>query len=179
MSTKEARFYSVQELLRRATEVRAHLFGEARAPLLPGKRDDSIHCIVLYYREGTPGQEIVYPPHFIVRVDAATGDVVESRAVVPRDLGVSQEPRAPTKGFGLDPDMTGSEYRASKDRFMEISSPVWEIYATGVTTLHGQDADLVREYDTIYRRIAKAPLIPYYEAVAPDFFEWLGTVLAQ
>ncbi len=78
---------------------------------------------------------------------------------------------APIEGFGLDPNMTSDEFWNLTDRFFEISPLVWKMYKNESTL---KKMDIIKEYHAIFRRIAKAPLIPYYEAVAPDLFDWLS-----
>lgn len=177
--SRARRFRTAEEIIGQANEHHEGMSGEAEALPLPIKQGSDVHGILLYYKEGmVPGEEIVYPPHFMVTIDASTGDIIESKSCVPSDFGVPQEPGVPTEGFGLDTDMSVDEFWDSMDRFMEISSAVWEIYATGAATLDPRNADIVREYNSIYKRIAKEPLIPYYEATAPDFFKWLSQVAA-
>jgi hypothetical protein len=150
--------------------------GVAETLPLPRRVDDSMRVIVMHYREGLKPRESVYPPHSIATIDAATGEIVEARNCLPADLGVAQQPGEPTVGFGLDPEMTGDDFWELTDRFLDISPQVWEIYARGSTQLPSEDLDLVLYYRFLYSRIAKAPLIPYYEAVAADFFEWMDEV---
>jgi len=69
--------------------------------------------------------------------------------------------------------MTSDEFWYLVDRFYAISPAVWQMYKTGSV----QNRDILKEYHAIFRRIAKAPLIPYYEAVAPDLFDWLSKKL--
>jgi hypothetical protein len=114
----------------------------------------------------------------MVTVDANSGETVESKACIPRDFDIDQDPADPTEGFGLDASMTPADYRSLKGRFLEISSIVWQIFAIGSTSLDSRNVELVREYRSIFRRITKTPLTPYYEAVASDFIPWLDEVLS-
>ena len=171
------RFKPASEIIGLAARHHGIVGGEAHSLPLPVRKGPALHGVVFFYGEGTrPGEEIIYPPHHVVTIDAESGAIVESRDCIPADFGVSQDPDARTEGFGLDPDLTPDEFWDSFDRFLEISSAVWEIYATGAMSLDPRNVELVREYDSILRRITKEPLRPYCEAIAPDFYEWLGRV---
>lgn len=169
-------FCTGEKIIGRANERHEVMAGEAAALPLPQKMGDSVYVVILYYREGVrPGEEVIYPPHFIVTVDASTGDIIKSTTCVPADFGVPRKPGSRTVGFGLDPEMSADVFWDLTDRFMDISSRVWEIYSTKITRLDSRNAKVIREYDSIYRRIAKKPLVPYYRAIAADFFRWLST----
>ena len=180
--TSEARYISAHEAVGAANGAYDMCTGEAAALPLPRRSEPTraLHVVVLFYEEGmAPGEETVFPPHHVVTVDPATGDVVESRPCSPSDFGVAQAPGAPTQGFGLDPDLTADEFWELKDRFMDLSPAVWELFASEATSLDPADTGVVRRYDACFRRIAKAPLMPYYEAIAGDFLEWMSEVLGE
>ncbi len=152
--------------------------GVAMTLPIPTKIGQKVHITVFFYKEGMrPGEEIVYPPHHKITIGAATGNVIENTPVTPKDLGVPKALDAATEGYGLDPAMTSDEFWNLVDRFFEISPIVWEIYKTGLTRPSNQELKVIREYNSIFRRIAKAPLLPYYKAVASNFLEWLSKVL--
>jgi hypothetical protein len=173
-------FKSAEEILYIAQKSYGIHAGVAESLALPTKIGQKVHIVVLYYREGMrPGEEIIYPPHHKITIDAATGKVVENRPVTPRDLGVSKDPGAATEGFGLDPAMTADAFWDFYDRFINISPAVWEIFKTGETQLSDQDLEVIKEYNAIFLCIAKTPFLPYYKAVASDFFDWLSRALSR
>lgn len=174
--TSQQRFRSAQDVLAAASEAFQPRSGVAAALPLPRNRGGQV--VVLFYREGMrPGEETVYPPHHQVIVDAATGEVVESRPCTPAELGVAKAPGEPTAGFGLDPSMPVAEFWERVARFRDLSAAVWELYADGALSLDPASRALVDDYSTCLRRVAKAPLLPYYEAVAGDFLDWVEAVL--
>jgi hypothetical protein len=174
--TSQQRFRSARDVLAAASEAHQPRSGEAEA--LPLPRSRGVDVVVLYYREGMrPGEETVYPPHHQVTVDAATCEVVESRPCTPAELGVAKATGEPTAGFGLDPSMPAAEFWERMARFRDLSAAVWELYADGVAQLDPSGRALVADYAACLRRVTKAPLTPYYEAVAGDFLEWLERVL--
>jgi hypothetical protein len=148
--------------------------GTAFAFPVATKRTSKLEIIVLFYREPTRiGVEEVYPPHHIVAVDPTNGKVLRNEPCTPKMFGLDQAAGVPVKGFGLDPGMSAEVFWKKHDRLMEISSGVWQAYASGASHLSQQSTQLVREYYGIFNMIAKKPLMPYYRAAAPDFFKWL------
>ncbi len=148
--------------------------GEAQMLPLPTKKGETVAVVILYYNEPfQQGKEIVYPPHHKITINAETGAVIENKAVTPSDFGMSQAEPEPVEGFGLDPNLTSDEFWYLVDRFYAISPAVWQMYKTGSVP----NRDILKQYHAIFRRIAKAPLIHYYEAVAPDLFDWLSRKL--
>jgi len=59
---------------------------------------------------------------------------------------------------------------------LELSPTVWEAFAIGRIALDPATDAVVKEYYGLFKEIAKKPLIPYYKAVATDFFSWLDKV---
>jgi hypothetical protein len=172
-------FMSAEAICASAEESHEAGVGAAIALPLPSGSGQEIEITLLYYQEALdPTRELLLPPHFLVTVDPRAGKVLQGRACVPLDFGVEDEPEEPIEGFGLDPEMSAEVFWILRDRFYELSSPVWALYASGSTRLTLDEVAMIREYHSIFHNIAKAPLIPYYEAVAADFFEWMGEVLS-
>lgn len=178
--SKSRRFKSTEEIVGISLKAADPCDGEAAALPIPIKRGESLNIVHLFYKEGTaPGEETVYPPHFRSTIDAETGDIVEAGPCEPLDFNVNQPTNVPTEGFGLDPGLTGEEYQIRKRRFMRLSPDIWELYSAGATTLADEQRALVADFNYCFRTIAKAPLMPYYEAIGSDFFTWLARALER
>ncbi len=174
------RLKSAEEILYIAQKGYGIRSGDAMTLPMPTKVGQQVYIIILYYREGMrPGQEIIYPPHHKVLINAASGKVIENSPIRPGDLGVPMAPGTATKGFGLDPKMTPDEFWNLFDRFYFISPTVWEIYQKGNNQLSAQDLKILQEYNSIFYRIGKKPSLPYYTAIASDFLNWLAEVSAN
>ena len=151
--------------------------GMAIALPIATKKKSKLQIIVLLYTESTKrGDETIYPPHHIVAIDPTNGKVLRNEPCTPQMFGLNQAVGIPVVGFGLDPGLSAEVFWKKQYRFMEISSEVWKAYASGTPHLPQESAQLVREYAAIFNMIAKKPLLPYYQAVAPDFFKWLDGV---
>lgn len=176
---KATKYLSVHEIFEKAAMTYAiHAGGEAQMLPLPIKRDGTVQIVILYYNEPLyPGKEIIYPPHRMMTINPETGEVLGNRKVTPADFGFPKTAMGPMEGYGLDAHMTSDEFWHYIDQFHVISPLVWELYSAESRQVSDEDKDLLMEYEEIFRRVAKTPLIPYYKAVAPDLFEWLSKTL--
>jgi hypothetical protein len=141
------------------------------------REQNHLNMIILYYKESTiPNEQTMYPPHYFIAIDIVTGKVLRFEPCAPKDFGMDKSANVPEQGFGLDPQMTGDEFWDKTDKFLDLSSAVWEVFDSGCNSLGSREVAVVKEYYGIFKRIAKKPLLPYYHAVAQDFFDWLEKV---
>ena len=144
--------------------------GEALTLPVPLRSGDAIHLTVLRY--GQPVSrvlELVVPPSFRVLLDAETGGVLDAGPCEPRDFGVLEHaPGRRIEGFGLG-DVSGEEFWRALRRLETISPSVWEAFRDRLSPPSAE----AREYLHLFLRTTYAPLLPYYRAVAPEFFRWL------
>ena len=173
----EMKIWSARELLEIAGATSSQVLPDETARSLPlaTRSGSSVTVVILYYKESViPREEIVYPPHRIMVLDAVSGEILRFERCSPRDLGVNKPAGVPEEGFGLDPEMSADEFWEKVDRFLDLSQIVWEVFALGTTTVDWKTAIVLREYYSLFRQIAKKPLMPYYQAVAKDFLDWLS-----
>ncbi len=151
-------------------------------PIAARKKSKSqdLHVVILYHGvDMAPRAERITPPYYAVTVNAVTAEVVDSGPVAPADFGVDQTPHVVIEGFGLDPSMTPERRLASRERLRDISHVEWELYDRKVKNLSDDQLELVRAYDEHFRRIAIAPLLPYYQAIGGDFLLWVLRLAAR
>jgi hypothetical protein len=144
---------------------------------IPKKSKSALVIQVLFYREGgPPGNRKVSLPHYAMYLDPVTGKVLRFWAIRPQEMGIS-EPLQAVPGAGIDPpNMTGMEFFHLRERLLDISAEVWEAYASGKTDFDESKGALIREYRSIFLRITKKEVAPFYVMSSPDFFEWLRVV---
>jgi hypothetical protein len=53
---------------------------------------------------------------------------------------------------------------------------VCEIYSRGEKILKRSTLATIQEYKLFFDEVTPNPLIPFYKAVSPEFFEWLDRV---
>ncbi len=173
----EMKIRPARELLEiaRATSSQVLPFQTARSLPLATRSGSTVKVVILYYKESViPKKEIVYPPHHIMVLDSVSGEIVRFESCSPKDLGVNKPAGVPEEGYGLDPEMSADDFWEKVDRFLDLSRTVWEVFALGTTTVDWKTAIVLREYYSLFRQIAKKPLMPYYQAVAKDFLDWLN-----
>jgi hypothetical protein len=168
---------SVQELLTIAGRTSSRTLPVETATTLPlaTMSEGELRVVILYYKESfLPGRDKkIYPPHHIMILDPLAGAVIRFGECKPKDFGLDRKPDEPEMGYGLDPKISGDEFQAKKRRVLEISPAVWEAFASGGVPVDTKTRAIVKEYYEIFEQIAKKPLVPYYRAVAQDFFRWL------
>lgn len=143
---------------------------------VPLKKAGGLEALVVYYTETGPRtNRTVHPPHYAMRLDAATGKVLHFGATTPERLGIPQ-PLVPVPGAHIDPKMTGLEYADARDRLLDISRDVWTAFEAGSTSPDAQTTALAREYLDLFLKITKPEVAPFYTGAAPEFFAWLRAV---
>jgi hypothetical protein len=157
----------------------ASLYAAARGRLKNGgpalslplpRRRAAVEVVFMVYAEAVrQGAEELVPPRALLVFDPRTGALIAEQPCRPRDFGVDAEPDARSVGFGLE--LRGAEYRAGRDRLLAIATGVWESFA-GAAPLDSAAVARVREHDEIFARIAKKPLLPYYESLGAEYFLW-------
>ena len=168
------------EIIKAATNLSCCCTGQTESlPVPTNKNEDkeTLQIIVLHHTTGKFSEERIAPPDLAVTVDAVTAEVVEARSCTPQDFGVDQKPEFVIEGFDLDENLTGQQFLAMKERLLEISSEVWEMYDKGLTNLTVEQGDVLREYDELFRQISIAPLRPYYQSIGGDFFQWIESLV--
>jgi hypothetical protein len=110
-------------------------------------------------------------PHLLAILDAASGEVKERRDVVPRDLGISEEPGKFAGLHVLAKGMTADEYVDRRKRLFEL----YDVLAGAFIRAEERSryARQALEFRTLFFQLSEAPLAPYYRAVGRDFFGWI------
>lgn len=140
---------------------------------VPVKSGRELGVAIFFFGTSAAGGKFrIYPPHHLMELGAASGEVRNFGARTPAQFGVNDAPEQPIAVSDIRPG-TGSEYQMKRVRFLEISPRVWALYGAGSKKLSAEDVTLVREYAALFDAIAKEPLIPYYKAVGKEFFAWL------
>lgn len=140
---------------------------------VPQKLGGELSVAIFFFGTSAAGGKFrIYPPHHLMQLDPRSGEVRHFEARTPDQFGVNDAPGQPIAVSEIRPG-TGGEYQLKRTRFLEISPSVWELYSAGSKKIAAHEVALVREYIALFNDVAKASLIPYYKAVAADFFTWL------
>jgi hypothetical protein len=167
-------FQSAEQFRRAAAATAASVLPDEDAETLPVpvKVDGGVAVLIMYYREsGPPDHRTVAPPHHAMHLDGGTGKVLRFWSTDPDELGIAQ-PTAPVPGVDYDRKMIAGEFVTKRKRLLEISSDVWNAWASG----NGVDAaakELAAEYWALFSVITKKEVAPFYVQASPDFFQWV------
>lgn len=134
------------------------------------RKDSKLQYITFVYFLSLPGEpEQVSPPHRLIVLDPTNGAVLRDLPCTPKSLGVNKPADVWEESHV---SMTWDDLA----RFKELSPLIWEAFDSGGTKFNVPTTTLIQEYYTLFKKIVAAPLLPYYHAVAPDFFKWLEAV---
>ncbi len=149
---------------------------------IPVKFPPAIRTISFLYRASfdilMPGHRkariVVYPPHKILVQDPYTGKVTRFADCSPRDFGIDHPLQTPLLKSVINFAPDGEDlFTRHKQLFMKLSPKVWEIYSLAEMTYPDRWVKMIREYKLLLEEVIPKPLIPFYRAASPDFFEWL------
>lgn len=120
------------------------------------------------------GLFLIAPAHR-VDLDAATGEVLESSAVSPADLGVGDEVGMVLGRFGLPKDVSSEDFLKAKEKLLDAYDRLLGPWFAGDAPQEASQA--VRAAAAELRRafavVGEPPLAPYYAAVGKGFFSWV------
>lgn len=143
---------------------------------VPKKTESGMVIVVLYYYETGPmNHRTVHMPERAMLMNPVSGEVLRFDAIRPADVGI-REPLTPVPGAGITPGMTGDEYFAFRQRFLDISAQVWEAYDSGKTEFNATTKAILREYESLFLCITKKEIAPFYVMTSPQFFKWLKNI---
>lgn len=172
-------FVPARELQRIAGATSGAVLPDEDAETLPVSHKDAKYglvILILYYREsGPPRQRVVTPPHHAMYLDPTSGKVLRFWACGPDELGIPIPP-PPVPGAGIPSGMAHEEFISKRDRFLDVSPAVWEAFASGTAQFPPETKSLIVEYRSLFLRITKAEVAPFYVGAASDFFRWIDDV---
>lgn len=110
-------------------------------------------------------------PDLLAILDAASGEVTERRSVVPRDLGVPEEPGKTAGLHVLAKGLTADEYTSRRKRLFELYDELAAAFLRDEEpSRYSREGT---EFRTLFFQLSEAPLAAYYRAVGRDFFGWV------
>jgi hypothetical protein len=178
LMTKNTEFKSAHDLrkVQAATSV-GRLPREIAYTLpVPKKIESEMVILVLFYYETGPmNHRTVHLPERVMYLNPVTGEVQKFCAIRSEEVGI-KEPLTTVLGAGVDPMMTGDEFYDLRQRFLDISAEVWAAFASGKTEFETPKQAIIKEYESLFLRITKKEVAPFYVMSSPHFFKWLRTV---
>lgn len=145
---------------------------------LPLKSNGRDYFQILYYREaGPPGKRIVHAPHYCMRLDAYTAEVVRFWNCTPDEIGIGHAP--PFDPPGIREGMTAEEFVEKDEQLASLSPHVARLFFDESTDLDLRSIATVKEYFELLLEINSKDQATFMINASPDFFSWLISVKAK
>jgi hypothetical protein len=112
----------------------------------------------------------LWPPTYVALMNALTGRFEELRTI---KVGDYRQRHAPDKPFGTLPDRGGPECLNRKINWYKAYDMILPCFAAGNYGLTPEQQAAARDFSRLWPELVEAPLLPYYEAAASEFFDWL------
>jgi hypothetical protein len=127
---------------------------------------------ILYYREtGSPGQRIIHNPHYCMRLDPYTAQVVRFWPCEPHEIGGDEVPVVVPPG--MPERLTVEDFIKKQRRLASLSPEVIELYFDNVEQLDLPAVASVKEYYDLFFATHGKKQATFVVNAAPDFFRWL------
>jgi hypothetical protein len=144
---------------------------------VPTRRQGQLLIAYMYFPSAfKPGLVLLKPPRKVTWLDPSSGKLIALSTVSPADFGLAHPTNEPLPewNFSLPPGMTTKSYAELRNHFFALYNVLFEVWATdpfarGSSALH----DAAREFLKIFDQVSEPPLLPYYDALGRDFFEWV------
>lgn len=173
------RFKTVEELKQLATKEIVLLEGGGpRLSLpIPVRRLNQPLIAFMVYRSGfRPGLVRISPPHEVIWLDPASGKLIAKTSVSPADFAqtLSAGEGSMELKRNLPPNMAIESFRELRVRLPALYDALFELWATNPSIRSStllQDA--AREFLKSFDLVSEPPLLPYYNALGCEYFEWV------
>lgn len=120
------------------------------------------------------GLFLVAPGHRAL-LNAATGELLEMKAVTPSELGVNDPPGKILGTFGLPKGMSSEQYLVEQGQLYDAYDVLLPAWAAGSKAADAgtRVRAAAREFTGLFARVSEPPLAPYYRSVGRAFFTWV------
>lgn len=129
-----------------------------------------------YMRREGKGRYGISSPRYRSVFDFDTGKLQKLNKVRSMDFGIKFADDAPIGTYTPPPNLSVDQYNQMKSRLFSLFDRVIPIYERGGPSYTQEETLLIREFRKLFACLAHTPLIPYYNALNPDFFHWLKTL---
>jgi hypothetical protein len=181
MSLNEVKLKNVEEIVRLAQMSASGAVADEFRQSLPipireaeGLRLAFFFCPAL----ARPGQPVqLGPPQYVIRLDAATGGMLELRKVEPKDFQQSHNPGDIIGTFGMPAGLTTEEFMARRAALYKAYDALLPEFAAGRSRVSPDIKSQAVDFQKMFSLLSEPPLRPYYQATGKDFFKWLDYVV--
>jgi hypothetical protein len=121
-----------------------------------------------------PGPFRISVPKYRAIVQRETGKIVSFTPVQAKDFGINWPPDKPAGEYTPPKGLTMDDYRAKQDRFYILYDMVLPLYIAGGMGMSEAKIRETVEFARLFNELAHRALHPFYRALNPQFFQWLG-----
>lgn len=120
-----------------------------------------------------PGLNRLAPPHFIVWLDPANGNLIDVKEVTPQDFGQSHGAKDMIGEYRLPEGLTADAYVLERERLFGLYGNLVPLWMSGTEGDAAARRILAQEFLRLFGVVSEPPLIPYYHALGRPFFDWV------
>jgi hypothetical protein len=133
-------------------------------------------CIEFFFIPWTgrpPGPPVLHPPVQRMTVNASTGKSVRVTPARPKDYGLDMDPKQPLGEHRLDPPLEIPELLDLQQQLHQTLDVLMLSFPVMPPDPGEEARKAAEKFQTVFARIAHKPLLPFYRATHPQFFEWI------
>jgi len=164
----------------------ARLYPAAVQPLgthqsypVPVQGDQGLRLAFLYCkamivrpREGLQ----LWPPNYIAFMVAGTGRFDQLKAVAARDFGQTYTMDQPIGVYLTAAERLADSFLTKQARLYQTYDQLLPAFARRTNAVPSEVKQAADEFRSLFPEVAEAPLLPYYQHVGSEFFDWLTRV---
>lgn len=177
---KRKRFKSVVELEQLAAKEIQFLEGGGPRQSLPvpvRRQRQSLIAFMVYFYAFSYDMSWVSPPGSVIWLDPISGKLIAKTTVTPADFG-QPTPRSFDESMkewksSMPPGMTAESFDKLNDRLFVLYDMLFEVWATKPSTRSSALHATAREFVKAFDAVSEPPLLPYYNALGHEYFEWV------
>jgi hypothetical protein len=115
----------------------------------------------------------LWPPSHVAYVDCRSSRLELLRAVTPSDFGRIDDPLEPLGPSRTPVERQSPEFVNATALFLQAFDAALPHFGDQARRLSPAATEAARELADLFGQVAEPPLLPYYAALSPAFFEWL------
>lgn len=124
---------------------------------------------------GAFGMQLL-PPHKVLLVDSATGDLSAIRDTSPAEFGEPHQPNQYIGAYEMPSGISRDEFVKKKAELYSQYNILLPAFASGVSRPSAEVRNAAIEFQKTFQLITEKPLAGYYRSLGKEFWNWLGVV---
>ncbi|MCL2723282.1 MAG: hypothetical protein FWD69_02500 [Polyangiaceae bacterium] len=144
-------------------------------PVPVRRQGQPLIAFMFYFYAFTPDIAWVSPPGEVAWLDPVSGKLIAKTTVTPAYFGQTRSPDAgPMEWkFSMPSGMTVDSFDKLRNRLPVLYDVLFEAWATSPSIRSSALHDAAREFLKAFDVVSEPPLLPYYNALGREYFEWV------